>query len=59
MFTDPSSIQLSKTYIYIVSQTFVTLDQLTKNKKPYITNKVIKLSLRAKRNKVTKTIKYK
>ena len=37
MFTDPSFIQLSrrKIYMYIVSQTFVMLDQLKKNIKPY------------------------
>ena len=36
MFTDPSFIQLSKRKKYIhISQTFVTLDQLTKNIKPY------------------------
>ena len=37
MFTDASFIQLNqrKIYIYIISQTFVTLDKLTKNVKPY------------------------
>ena len=37
MFTDPSFIQLSKRkkYIYRKPQTFVTLDQLTRNIKPY------------------------
>ena len=36
MFTDPSFIQFGKrkNYIYIESQTFVTLDRLTKNIKP-------------------------
>ena len=36
IFSDPSFTQLSKRKnIYILSQTFVTLDQLTKNIKPY------------------------